>query len=344
MKQSTKYLKILVNLMVALVTILCLCFLLPKFLVFFMPFVIGWIISMIANPLVRFLEKRVKIVRKHGSMMIIIGVLAAVIGLGYLGISRLVTEAGHLITNLPQMYANLQEDFEEIGENLEVFYHRLPKDTQENLEEAGTELTGYLGGLVQAIGEPTFDAAGNFVKNVPGTLVAIIMSLLSAYFFTAERDAILAELKKAAPSGVYVLLVIGLFILKVDFVLLVAFLIAFLDMLPFFGTGTVLWPWAAIKILSGDYQIAIGLMILYAVTQIVRQVIQPKIVGDTIGMNPLATLIFMYIGYKVSSIAGMIIAVPLGMILINLYQAGVFENQIRCVRELVNDINEFRKF
>ena len=121
------------------------------------------------------------------------------------------------------------------------------------------------------------------------------------------------------------LLVIGLFILKVDFVLLVAFLIAFLDMLPFFGTGTVLWPWAAIKILSGDYQIAIGLMILYAVTQIVRQVIQPKIVGDTIGMNPLATLIFMYIGYKVSSIAGMIIAVPLGMILINLYQASAFE-------------------
>ena len=338
MKQSTKYLKILVNLMVALVTILCLCFLLPKFLVFFMPFVIGWIISMIANPLVRFLEKRVKIVRKHGSMMIIIGVLAAVIGLGYLGISRLVTEAGHLITNLPQMYANLQEDFEEIGENLEVFYHRLPKDTQENLEEAGTELTGYLGGLVQAIGEPTFDAAGNFVKNVPGTLVAIIMSNLKCAvggYFKAQFKIM---------GVVYVLLVIGLFILKVDFVLLVAFLIAFLDMLPFFGTGTVLWPWAAIKILSGDYQIAIGLMILYAVTQIVRQVIQPKIVGDTIGMNPLATLIFMYIGYKVSSIAGMIIAVPLGMILINLYQAGVFENQIRCVRELVNDINEFRKF
>ena len=367
------YWKVAVSLLFSLGVTILLIYLGVKAIFYFMPFVIGWIISMIANPLVRFLEKRVKIVRKHGSMMIIIGVLAAVIGLGYLGISRLVTEAGHLITNLPQMYANLQEDFEEIGENLEVFYHRLPKDTQENLEETGTELTGYLGGLVQAIGEPTFDAAGNFVKNVPGTLVAIIMSLLSAYFFTAERDAILAELKKAAPSGVwnqaagvindlkrvvggyfkaqfkimgvvYVLLVIGLFILKVDFVLLVAFLIAFLDMLPFFGTGTVLWPWAAIKILSGDYQIAIGLMILYAVTQIVRQVIQPKIVGDTIGMNPLATLIFMYIGYKVSSIAGMIIAVPLGMILINLYQAGVFENQIRCVRELVNDINEFRKF
>ena len=81
MKQSTKYLKILVNMLVALFTIVCLCFVFPKLIVFFMPFVVGWIISMIANPLVRFLEKRVKIVRKHGSMMIIIGVLAAVIGL-----------------------------------------------------------------------------------------------------------------------------------------------------------------------------------------------------------------------------------------------------------------------
>ncbi len=373
MKQSTKYFKILVNLMVALFTIVCLCFIFPKLIVFFMPFVVGWVISMIANPLVRFLERRVKIVRRHGSMMIIIGVLAAVIGLGYLGVSRLLAEGVNLVAHLPEMYGNLQEDFEEIGQNLEVFYSRLPKDTQEKLTELGSELTGYLGGLVQAIGEPTFAAAGNFAKNVPGTLIAIIMSILSAYFFTAERDAILAEVKKNVPSSiwdrvsgvihdlkrvvggyfkaqfkimgvVYVLLVIGLFILRVDYVLLVSFLIAFLDMLPFFGTGTVLWPWAAIKILSGNYQIAVGLIILYAVTQIVRQVIQPKIVGDTIGMNPLATLIFMYIGYKISSIVGMIIAVPAGMILINLYQAGVFDNQIRCVRELVNDINEFRKF
>ncbi len=373
MKQSAKYLKILVNLMVGLFTVICFCFILPKLLVFFMPFVVGWVISSIANPLVRFLEKKVKIVRKHGSMMIIIGVLAAVIGLGYLGVSRLVVEAGNLITNLPQMYANLQEDFEEIGQNLEVFYQRLPKDTQENIQEVTSEFTGYVGDLVQAIGEPTFAAAGNFAKNAPGTLIAIIMSILSAYFFTAERDAILAVLRKTVPSGVwnrvagvvhdlkyavggyfkaqfkimgvvYAMLVVGLLILKVDYVLLVAFLIAFLDMLPFFGTGTVLAPWAVIKILSGDYQMAIGLIILYAVTQIVRQVIQPKIVGDTIGMNPLATLIFMYIGYKISGITGMIIAVPVGMILINLYQAGVFDNQIRCIRELVDDINEYRKF
>ena len=373
MKQSTKYLKILVNLLVAVFVIVCLCFIFPKLIVFFMPFVIGWIISMIANPLVRFLESKLKIVRKHGSMMIIIGVLAAVIGLGYLAISRIAVETGNLIRNLPQIYENLQEDFEEIGENLQVFYDRLPKDMQASIQEVTSDFTGYVSGLVQAIGEPTFEAAGNFAKNVPGTLIAIIMSILSAYFFTAERDAILNSLKENLPFGiwsrvsgvindlkhvvggyfkaqfkimgvVYIILVIGLLVLRVDYVLLVAFLIAFLDMLPFFGTGTVLCPWAVLKILSGDYKIAVGLLILYAVTQIVRQVIQPKIVGDTIGMNPLATLIFMYIGYKLSSIIGMIVAVPVGMILINLYKAGVFDNQIRCIRELINDINEFRKF
>lgn len=373
MKKSTKYLKILVNFLVALFVIVCLAVLLPRAVLFFMPFVIGWIISAIANPLVRLLEKKMKIVRKHSSMVIIIGVLAAVVGLGYLAASRIVLEAGNLIANLPQIYANWQEDFEEIGQNLQVFYNRLSPDIQKSIQNVSTNFAEYASSLVQAIGEPTFEAAGNFAKNVPSTLISIIMCLISAYFFTADHDRILDTLRKNIPSEifgkvsgvihdlksvvggyfkaqfkimgvVYVILVIGLLILKVNYALLVSFAIAFLDMLPFFGTGTVLAPWAIIKILSNDYQMAVGLLILYAVSQVVRQVIQPKIVGDTIGMDPLATLFFMFIGYKVSSIIGMIIAVPIGMILINLYQAGVFDNQIRCVRELVKDINEFRRF
>lgn len=372
MKKSTKYLKIVVNLLVALLVILLLCIVVPKVLVFFMPFVIGWIISMIANPLVRLLERKLKLVRKHGSMITIIGVLAAVILVGYLAGAKLVSETVNLIESLPQMYENSKADFEEIGDNLQIFYNRLPSDVQKNISNVMEDLSGYISGVVQAIGEPTFEAAGNFAKNVPGTLIAIIMCILSAYFFTADRDNIIEMMRRNVPEGVwnrcsgvmsdlkhvvggyfkaqfkimgvvYVILIIGLWILKVDYVLLVALLIAFLDALPFFGTGTVLGPWAILKILSKDYSMAVGLIILYLVTQLVRQIIQPKIVGDTIGMNPLATLIFMYIGYKFSSIIGMIIAVPIGMILINLYKAGVFDNQIRCIRELVHDINAFRK-
>lgn len=373
MKKSTKYLKITVNLFVALFTIVLLCVVLPKVIVFFMPFVIGWIISLIANPLVRLLERKLKLVRKHGSMITIIGVLAAVILIGYFAGAKLVSEAVNLIENIPQMYENSKEDFEEISNNLQVFYDRLPADVQTSISKITEELSGYIGGAVQAIGEPTFEAAGNFAKNVPGTLIGIIMCIISAYFFTADRDNIIEIMRKVVPEGVwkrcsdvvsdlkhvvggyfkaqfkimivvYIILIVGLLILKVDYVLLVGLLIAFLDALPFFGTGTVLGPWAILKILSGDYAMAVGLIILYLVTQLVRQLIQPKIVGDSIGMNPLAALFFMFLGYKFSSIIGMIVAVPIGMILINLYKAGVFDNQIYCVKELVHDINEFRKF
>ena len=243
---------------------------------------------------------------------------------------------------------------------------------EDTIFELTASLTTYLGSLAQAIGEPTFEAASNFAKNVPGTLIGIIMSILSAYFFTADRDKIYAMVNAHMPESiqknvisvlkdlkhvvggyfkaqlkimvvVYIIVIIGLMILKVDYFLLVGFIIAFLDMLPFFGTGTVLGPWAIIKILSGDYRMAIALILLYVVTQVVRQVIQPKLVGDSIGMNPLATLIFMFIGFKLSGVIGMIVAVPIGMILINLYRAGVFDNQIWCLKELVHDFNEFRK-
>lgn len=372
MKKSVRYLKIFANLLVAVLGIVVVFYFGPRLLLFFMPFVVGYLISLIANPLVRFFEKRLKIVRKHGSIIIIVGVLALVILLLYLGVAKLGAETAQLIENLPQIYDNFAADFHEIGENLSVVVSKLPVEVQRSISSFTSNLSMYLGGLVQAVGQPTFEAAGNFAKNVPGTLIAIIMGILSAYFFTAERDKLVEGVKRYTPAGilgslrmvlgdlrhvvggyfkaqlkimvvVYLILVIGLLILRVDYVLLVGFLIAFLDMLPFFGTGTVLGPWAIIKILSGDYKMAIGLIVLYAVTQVVRQVIQPKIVGDSIGMNPLLTLLFMFIGYKFYSVIGMIVAVPAGMIFLNLIKAGLFDTQIRCIRELVKDFNEFRR-
>lgn len=98
-----------------------------------------------------------------------------------------------------------------------------------------------------------------------------------------------------------------------------------------------------LKVLSGNYKFAVGLVIIYLVSQLVRQLIQPKIVGDTMGLNPLATMVFMYIGYKIGGIVAMIIAVPVGLILINLYEAGTFDDIIEDVRELAKGLNEYRK-
>ena len=98
-----KYLRNVVNIVLFLVGVVLVCLFVPRFLVFFMPFVVGWIIAMIANPLVRFMEKRLKIVRKHSSMVIIIGTIALIVLGGYGILSWLVREIYGFIGILPDL-------------------------------------------------------------------------------------------------------------------------------------------------------------------------------------------------------------------------------------------------
>ena len=140
----------------------------------------------------------------------------------------------------------------------------------------------------------------------------------------------------------YLLLGIGFTILKVRYAFIIAIGVAFLDFLPFFGTGTVLVPWAIIKFLNGDYTMVIGLLIIWGVGQMARQLIQPKIMGDSMGLAPIPTLILLFVGYKVGSVAGMIIAVPIGIIVLNMYGEGVFDTTINSLKILYASISNFR--
>ena len=338
-----------------------------QFLQFFMPFVIGWIIAMIANPLVRILERRLKVARKHTSMVIIIGVLAGVIMVIYFLGVKIGEETRSFLEQAPEMYSEFREEFQDAGKNLESIVNELPQNVQDSLEEAQKDIGDITGQAVGKISQFTVDKAGTFARNIPGILISIIFSILSAYFFIADRDRILEFGRKHTPQiiqekwsmmaesfrmvfGGYfkaqfkimavigVILFVGMLILKVRFAILVAILVAFLDMLPFLGTGTVLLPWAVFKLLSGDVRYAVGLVILYLVTQLVRRIIEPKLVGDSIGMNPLVTLIFMYIGYRMGGVLGMILAVPVGAIVLNFYKAGTFDRVINGFKEAGRDL------
>lgn len=372
MKTLIKYLKIFINLFITVLTCFIIIFVVPKFLVFFLPFVIGWLISIIANPLVRFLESKVKILRKHSSVLIIIVVLALIIGGGYFGIARLAGEIGRFASDIPDLYKKMESDFIEAGDNLQGIYQRLPNNLQKAIDQFGDNLSTYAAELVRGLSKPTFTAAGNFARNLPSILVSVIVTIVSAYFFIADRERIYGFAYKHTPAAirdkvlfiykkfkevisgyfkaqfkimvvVAAILFVGFLILRIEFAILLAILIAFLDFLPVFGTGTVLIPWALFDILSADYKSAVGLLVLYAVTQLVRQVIQPKIVGDTIGMHPFLTLVFIYLGYKWGSVLGMIIAIPVGMIIITLYETGAFDSIILYLKIIVDDINKFRK-
>ena len=210
---------------------------------------------------------------------------------------------------------------------------------------------------MQSASEPTLEAISRLAGSIPNIIIGTIMSLLFAYFYVADREYIPSLLERALPDAVlerfamvkrgftgavggyfkaqlkievwmYLLLLIGFTLLNVRYAFIIAFAVALLDLLPFLGTGTVLLPWTLIKFLSGDYRMVIGLLITWGVGQLARQVIQPKIVGDEVGLSPIPTLFLLYIGYKTAGVIGMIIAVPIGIIVLHLYQEGVFDSTI----------------
>ena len=366
------YWKVIVSLTFSLIATILFIYVGFRLLGFFMPFVIGWFISYIASPIVNWLEKRVKIVKKLGSALIIIAVFGAVGILIYFIGSKLWKEIASLIQNMPKMYQDLESGFGEIGSSLNGVFKVLPAGLQDAWHTMTSNLDKTMGDLMGRISEPTVAAAGNVAKRIPSVLIATIVTFISAYFFIAERDEVIEWAKKVSPEPVVrrmsmvidnlkfavggyfkaqfkimgvvcLILVIGFVILKVHFYFLLALLIAFLDFLPFFGTGTALIPWALYKLLVKDYRMVVGLIILYGVTQLVRQLIQPKLVGDSMGMRPLLTLLFLYIGYKAGGIFGMIFAVPIGMIIINLYKAGAFDYILDDVKILMEGILSLRE-
>lgn len=372
MKPSVKYLKIFCNLAWALTVLLLAAFLLPKLLIFFMPFVVGFILSLIANPLVRFLEKKIKIKRKYGTVLIIIFVIAAVVLLCYGIGAALVIGFKGFMEYLPTMSANAEIEIMAAISHVESVIRKIPALRDFNIDQLEAAVTDALSGLVAGEDSVTVTAISGFAKSIPNMLISGIMGFLATYFFIADRDKLAEMVSARLPASfqektlqmyghilkvvggyfkaqfkimgvIYIVITAGLVILKVNYAWLIGFGIAFLDMLPVFGTGTVLMPWAAVKFFSGNYGTAFGMAVLYVVALLAHQLIQPKLIGESVGMNPFATLFFMYVGYQFSGVTGMIIAIPVGMLLINFYKAGAFDTLLWCLKEIAHDFNEFRK-
>lgn len=372
MNSVRKYCKVILNIIIPILMIYLVCIWGPKLLRFFLPFVIGWVIAMIANPLVRFLEKRVKIVRRHSSVMIVVGVLAVIIAALYFLISKLITESVGFVGDIPKYYEIAAVEVQKMMIQVERLLQFLPQNIQDSLNQFFAHISEYINLAVQKVASPTVTVAGNVVKSIPAALVYTIVTIFSSYLFIVNRDKILDFFRKYVPAGgtkyykylqkdvkhlvggyflaqfkimfiIAVVLAAGFLVLGVDYALLIAIIIALLDFLPILGTGTILIPWAVIRLFSGQYAFAFGLIIIYVLTLVLRQVIQPKIVGDTMGLDPLMTLLFLFLGFKISGIAGMILAVPIGMIFLNLYEFGAFDSMIDSIKILIHDINEFRK-
>ena len=197
------------------------------------------------------------------------------------------------------------------------------------------------GRLVTAITARLPDAAMAVAEWVPAAFLFVTVMLLACYYFSADDGRIgrgaARFILRLTPEGLrdrlppwgrrlrrigrqyiraclllglmtFLEVFIGLALLRVPYAFILAILVAIVDFLPLLGTGLVLIPWAVVSLLLGEVKLGIGLLVLYAATSVVRQVLEPKLIGDGLGLHPLLSLVAMYAGLRLFGVWGMILA------------------------------------
>ena len=357
---------IIFEIFIFLTGFLLLIWLVPKLLGFFWPFVASWILALLAAPLCSFLEKHIRLNKHWASAFVIILVLVILAGAGYFMITRLGKELISFLSDTPMYYAYFQKAIKMLGMKLNGVIAPISSDFGNQVQVVFDDLLSQMGSAINEFAPQSVSMLGSAAANVTSGLIGSLVMILSAYFFIADRDKMKLTLSKwlpdeleeqynnikgklmAAMGGfvlaqlkimgiVFVILMVGFLILKSPYAFLLALLISFLDLLPVLGTGTVLIPWAVIVLVQGNFHQCIILIVLYVVCLLARQLLQPKIIGDSIGMDTLPTLVLIYTGYKLRGMSGMILALLIGTVVVTLYRLGVFDGKIKRLRFLIDE-------
>lgn len=302
-----------------------------------LPFFVGWLFSLMFLPLTDKLEKY-HVPRWIGAFLAL-GLFLTVLGLiGYFASSQLRTQLQSFLANAPYYIDMVQIALDEFWARADLFLAGLPDIVGNLTIYVREELVNILLSVVQS------NSSVSAIAAVPKIFVAFLISLFTAYFLTKDAALVrsackahvapifghtLASTKTELVASlwgylrtqlilmvyIFVICIIGLYILKSPYALLLSVVIAIIDAVPFFGSGFILWPGAVIHLILGNTSLAIGYLVIYAVVQIMRQLMQPKILGTQIGMHPLLTLFAMYFGYGSLGFWGLILGPIIAVVL-----------------------------
>ena len=225
---------------------------------------------------------------------------------------------------------------------------------EEAAEEAasGSALVGIFSKFDLSMLQKPVSGVWNTAKQIPSVLIGVLISIIASCFMTSGYDGIVTFIKNQVPAdkrrtlstvkelffssilkmiksylliicitfaemfvGLTVLRLIGVY--KGEYVATVAIIVALIDIFPVLGTGTILIPWAIISFITGNIGMGIGLIVLYAVITVIRQVVEPKLVAANLGLPPIVTIMCMYIGLQLFSVLGIFI-MPLLVTMIKL--------------------------
>jgi len=320
------------------------------------PFIIAWVVAMLLQPGINFMVKYTKIPRKISTLILLLGLSGAIVFISYVSIKELIGELSSLADRITEFLEALKADENKVAELINKINSFIPIfDLSKPLNEYWNNFDQNIIELFEKI---VSNISSNVVPFLSGTIsavadlfIVVIIFIVAIYYIAVDFKKInnfisyqfRGETKKyvtlvkdqffstvwryiKAYSVIIVItfseLLIAFSILGVEYPYLVALIAALVDILPIIGTGTILVPWGIISILSGDVFTGIGLLVTYVIVTVIRQIIEPKIVGSYIGMYPLMTLIMMYAGLKAFGILGLFAFPIISIILKNLNDSG----------------------
>ena len=316
------------------------------------PFLIGLFIAFILRKPIGLLTRKLHLRRGIVAILVTALMYATVGSLVGLILVRLVIFAKDLFWELPGIYrAELEPHLRGLTAWFENAAPKMAPELSVVISDMLTQLIDGLGNLISSFSVRVVRVATDYLTAIPGTVLRIVLAIIASFFFAVDyprfvkflhttlpkkavfillevKDYLSGTLFKIVRSYFFILCItyaevaVGLCIVGIKGFAWIAALIAVLDILPVLGTGTVLIPWAFISFLQGRIGQGIGMLALYAVVFVVRQAIEPRIVGHQVGLHPLVILVSMFVGVQVFGALGLFGLPVLVALIRHLYQLG----------------------
>lgn len=318
-----------------------------KLSIFYIPFIIAYLISLIVEPCIKWINKKIGISRKVSSIIVLATIFLFLIGIIIWGGIKLVSETTNLLGGLNTYLDKTLKFINDIKNNLVNF--NLSNDVINIFEKSTTDFINSMGNYIKNI----LTATLKYITSLPNILINIIITILATYFITSDKFYILdrmehhlskkmvgkivihakqitsslgkylkAEITLSIITFIVVLTGLNIFYLlgmEVEYPILMAILIGFVDALPILGAGGVMVPWAIILFLNKNTTLGIYILGLYVFTLVEKQFLEPKLVSNNIGIHPIFTLIAMYTCFKIIGVIGLLLGPIILIILKNIF-------------------------
>ena len=346
------HIKTIVYVLTALSLLFCFKYLADLLL----PFIIGFLFAVLIRSFVRFVENVTGMNSKVSAGICTAVCYIFIFTVVFLTLRALICEIIHFFDNLPKIY---ESNISPIIKRIELLLSGVDGKSGEFEKMIASFLDNAEGEIINFIKTLSGNAAekiGKTLLKIPEIFVTITVTIVASFFISIDYDvikkflisnienntkhrvnkikgAIFEAVGKLCVSYVVIFLITfsqlatGLFLLKVRYALAISLIIALADIFPVIGTGTILLPWSIIELLNGNKPLAIGLIALFLIISIVRNIVEPKLIGKNSGIHPVVTMIAMYVGLKIGGVIYAIL-LPFALIIIKqLKQNGDFSER-----------------